>query len=259
MGVIYNPSTTDDVEIEDLGITIVAEQVFDITYIRRLTVKTSPGLYNAISNGVLYYVRDVTNGVVTTMSISDGLEMIENGVTGAQVGVNKPTRPGIIVGNFYGVSTDEPLIDDDTPADHLNAIAVNYLDEHFNRIGVCVTTAVANAVIRLGVYENVNGFPGKLLLDAGAVPCDTAGNKEIVIDFHTPNDWCFLSTHTSHDVEMKSVTSQNSVFGNSGTDLTSVVRHIHTDLTYSGALPDVFPANAVTSSSYPPFVWFRKV
>jgi hypothetical protein len=256
---IYNPSATTDVEIDDLGITIQPEQVFDITYIRRLTIINSVGLHENVSNGALVYVRSIDNGVVIPMSVIDGLEMIDNGVTGSQIGINKSIRPGIIEGNFYGVATDEPLIDDMTPANHLNAIPVNYLDRQFNRIGVCVTTAVANAVIRLGVYTNLNGFPGDLLLDAGEVPCDTAGNKEIVIDFNTPNDWCFLCTFTSDEIEMKSVTSQNSVFGNSSSDLTSVIRHIHTTLTYTSELPAVFPANAVTSSEYPPFVWFRKV
>jgi hypothetical protein len=256
---IYNPSTTVDIEIDDLGITIHAQQIFDITYIRRLTVVNSEGLRAAITSGDLAFVLSDIDNVVTTYSVADGLEIIDHGVSGTDVGINKPTRPGIVEGNFYGPSTDAALINDVVPADHLNAIPVNYMNETFNRIGICVTTAVANTFVRLGVYGNNNGAPGELLLDAGVVPCDTAGNKEIVIDFTTPNDWIFVSTHTSGDVECKSVTGVVSVFGNIEGDIENVVRHLHTDLTYDGSgLPEEFPAYTV-SSNYPPFVWFRKL
>jgi|SRR6478752_3821098 len=260
MSELYNPSANAYVEVGDLGIEIQPQQIMDITYIARTSITKSNDLRNLISNATLSYVKTISNGTVVPMTVEEGLELINLGVTGTQVGINKPTRPGIIRENYYGVPTDSALIPDLTPANHLNAIPVSYMDRYFDRIGVCVTTAVANSVIRLGVYANNRGVPGELLLDAGVVPGDTIGNKEIVINFRTPNDWVFLATHTSHEIEFKSVTSQGSPFGTSGDDLVDHTRHFHADLTYTGdPLPSVFPVDATPASTYPPFVWFRQI
>jgi len=52
-----------------------------------------------------------------------------------------------------------------------------------DRIGLEVTTAVATAVVRLGIYaDDGNGYPGALVLDAGTIDASTTGFKEIVIN-----------------------------------------------------------------------------
>lgn len=256
---IVNNTTASDVALDDFGLTIPASYMLDISHIRRSIIKGSEVFRGLIEDGTLQLVREDNPNYDTYWSIKDALDIIDTGVNGFQVGINKPTRPGIIEGNYYGPSTDTALIDDSVPADHLNAIPVNYMGVYFNRIGLCVTTPAANGVVRLGVYENNNGLPGKLLLDAGTVPLDTIGNKEIIIDFTTPNDWCFLATHSNFGFEAKSVDSLVSVFGNNSNNITEATRHIHTDLIYDGSpLPSVFPASE-PSASYPPFVWLRKV
>ncbi len=259
MATIYN-TTGSDIELIDFGITVPALDISDVNHIRRAGLKASTELYDYILDGTLKLVKEEVDTLDQYWSTEDALQIVQHGVNGNQVGINKPTRPGIIDGNYYGPSTDSDLIDDTVPANHINAIPVNYLGVYFNRIGICVTNAVANSEVRLGVYSNNNGLPGDLLLDAGVVPTDTIGNKEIVIDFNTPTDWCFLTTHSSHLIGALSVASQMSVFGNTSNSVTEITRHIHDDLTYTGGgLPASFPNTAVASNQYPPFVWFRKV
>jgi hypothetical protein len=258
MTVLFNTSNAA-IDLDDFGMTIPALGTADISHIRAQIIANCAVLIENVTNAVIAVVNQQADPT-SYWSIDDGLAIIELGVNGAQVGISKPTRPGIIEGNYYGPTTDAPLIDDTVPANHLNAIPVNYLGEQFNRIGVSITTpGVANSFCRLGVYENNDGFPGKLLLDAGVVPCDTTGNKEIIIDFQTPSDWCFLSTLTSDLTNALSVASQLSVCGNTGNNVTDVTRHIHTDYTATDGFPDMFPNTAVASTNYPPFVWFRKV
>jgi hypothetical protein len=50
-----------------------------------------------------------------------------------------------------------------------------------DRLGVEVTTAVATAVYRLGIYRDAGGIPGALLVDGGTVDCSTTGNKTVTI------------------------------------------------------------------------------
>jgi hypothetical protein len=50
-----------------------------------------------------------------------------------------------------------------------------------DRIGINVTTAEASSVIRLGLYENVDGAIGDLIIDAGTVNSSTTGSKTITI------------------------------------------------------------------------------
>jgi len=260
MTILYNTSNTA-IDIDDFGLTVPAMGTSDISHIRQAVIANCSVLIDNVTNSVITVVNEQTSPT-TYWSIVDALAILELGVNGAQVGIAKPTRPGIIDGNYYGVSGDAPLVDDTIPANHLNAIPVNYLGVGFNRIGICVTNAVANTECRLGVYENNDGLPGKLLLDAGVVPTDTVGNKEIVIDFTTPSDWCFLCTWTSNAIiGALSTTSTLGVLGNLTNSISDAIRHIHTDYTYvaNTALPSTFPNTAVASSSYPPFVWFRKV
>lgn len=259
MPTLYNTSNVA-VELDDFGITVPPEDISDVNHIRRVTLRESNVLRNYILDGTLKLVKEEIPTLDEYWSIHDALDIINTGVNANQVGVNKATRPGIVDGNYYGPTTDTDLIDETVPANHINAIPVNYLGAQFNRIGICVTNAVANSSIRLGVYRNNNGMPAELLLDAGVIPTDTIGNKEIVIDFETPTDWCFLTTWGSHEINTLSVASQLSVFGNTSNNVTNITRHIHDDLTYSNVgLPEYFPNTAVASSSYPPFVWFRKV
>lgn len=256
MVTVYNPSANTAVEIEDFGMTIPANSAVDIGHIRRRSVKYSTELRGYISNSILKLVRESGN-FDTYWSIPDAMEIIENGVNGNQVGLAKTTRPGIVDGQYYGPVTDGTLAVDTLVADHLAAVPVNYMDVIWNRIGISVATGVANGVCRLGIYTNDGGKPGALILDAGFVPTDTTGDKEITIDFEAPTDWYWLVAISNVAVDCKVLTSMIGAFGAVGTATDDVVRHMRASYTY-GPLPATF-ANAISSTEYPPFIWLRRV
>jgi hypothetical protein len=60
--------------------------------------------------------------------------------------------------------------------------------QRVDRIAITVSTAAAaSSIARLMLYlPDSNGLPGALLLDAGTVPVDTIGDKEITIDQTLP-------------------------------------------------------------------------
>lgn len=260
MPILYNTSNAA-IELDDFGVTVPSLGTSDISHIRQQIIANSADLIGYVTNSVIEIVNE-SNSPSQYWAVPDALTIIAQGLNGVQAGIAKPTRPGIIDGNYYGTSTDSALVDDSIPANHLNAIPVNYISVEFNRIGISITNAVANSEMRLGVYANEDGWPGALLYDAGVVPTDTTGNKEIVIDFTTPSDWCFLCTWTSnYVVNALSTTSTAGVLGNLSNNIANATRHIHTDYTYTSntALPDPFPNSAYASANYPPFVWFRSV
>jgi hypothetical protein len=60
----------------------------------------------------------------------------------------------------------------------------------FDRIAVNVTTAgTASALVRLGIYNVVDGLPTTLVIDAGTVAADTTGVKEITIALTLAPGW----------------------------------------------------------------------
>ena len=54
-----------------------------------------------------------------------------------------------------------------------------------DRIGINVSTPIASSVVRLGVREDNDGYPGTLLVDAGTVDSSTTGAKELPINVTT--------------------------------------------------------------------------
>jgi len=270
MSKLYNPSA-NAVAIPDLGVEVPPwPHLLDVTYISQKNILESIDLHDLISNATISYVKEITQvGDVVLMSVSEGLEYIELGVTSTQLGTNKPTRPGIVQGSYYGIPTDDPLAPSVKPGNFIMCIPVVFMDRFFNRIGVCVTNPTANSVVRLGVYSNDNGLPGDLLLDAGMISGDTAGNKELPINLRTPNDWIFLAVWCSADIEFMSVTSQSSPFGIVGDDLVNFTRYYSIPLAFTeeDPLPGGFSTKedpggfsaASSMSDYPPFVWFRRV
>ncbi len=258
MTIVYNTSNTA-IALDDFGVTVPSMGTSDISHIRQQVIACSTTLIGYVSNGVMELVNEQNPGQY--WSVTDALSIIALGVNGAQVGINKPTRPGIVQGNFYGPNTDDPLVSDVVMNGVLYAIPVDYMGIEFDRIGVSVSNAIANAEIHLGVYQNNNGAPGALLLDAGVVGADTVGSKEIIMDFTTPTDWCFLALWASDPVNVLTLQSSTGVFGFTN-GIVDAARVFYTPLAYTSntALPDPYTNATVTASSdYPPFVWFRSV
>lgn len=134
--------------------------------------------------------------------------------------------------------------------------------ETINRIGVEVTTLQAGGDIRLGLYEDDNGVPGDLILDAGTVSTATTGNKEITISHTTSGRMIWAVAFTASATAQCRVYSSPSfghIIGRDAMGSNAVVRCITRSLAY-GPLPTPFgtPVYNVTSIN-PPVVWVRKV
>ena len=68
----------------------------------------------------------------------------------------------------------------------------------FDRIGLLMhwTGPQANTVVRLGIYDNDDGYPGNLIVDAGTVDTSTTGLKEITISEElTPGLYWLCAAH----------------------------------------------------------------
>lgn len=88
-------------------------------------------------------------------------------------------------GRYYHASSS--LVGtDSTNANALDLLIALRFDlwrpQTFDRIAIEVTTGVATALTRLGIYkDDGESAPGSLVLDAGTVDCSTTGLKEITI------------------------------------------------------------------------------
>lgn len=61
-----------------------------------------------------------------------------------------------------------------------------------DRIGLEITTTGAGSTIRLGIYDDIDGVPTNLILDAGSVSSATSGLKEFTISQALSKGWVNL-------------------------------------------------------------------
>jgi hypothetical protein len=123
------------------------------------------------------------------------------------------------------------------------------------RIGMAVATgAVGNG--RLGIYEDANGNPGRLVLDAGTVDTSTLGQKEITISqvLRPGLYWLVLVTNGTVSV---------TIFG--GTDIVPILgftsalaRSLSKTRTFTyAALPADESAQTYAFATSAPVLWVR--
>jgi hypothetical protein len=112
-----------------------------------------------------------------------------------------------------------------------------------DRIAVNVTTLVASGLIRLGIYNNANGEPGTLLLDAGAVDSSTTGVKTITISQQLVGGYLYwlvmLPNNATNVVRAAAVAGMVDVLGSGSTLPTAAVTYLYIAQAY-GVLPASF-------------------
>lgn len=118
----------------------------------------------------------------------------------------------------------------------------------FDRIGVAVQTADEEGSMRLGVYadDDRDGYPDRLVLDAGVVGLDTTGVVELEIDQHLPAGLYFLAMLGDSSVAklwLDDTPKQPSPLGLTGTAPWLPVFAWRVAQTF-GPLPDLFPSGA---------------
>lgn len=148
-------------------------------------------------------------------------------------------------GSFYGMT-----------ATNYNSPGANYLLGQYwplhrgatvDRIGVSVQAADAGKGMRLGIYadDDLDGYPDRLVLDAGTVDLDTTGARTIAIEQHLPAGLYFLALLTDSaavSLWMANTPTDWSPLGSGGSPglpwFTWKVAQSY------GALPSTFPAGA---------------
>ncbi len=133
----------------------------------------------------------------------------------------------------------------------------------FNQAGIEVTTAIAGATIRLGVYQaNTNGTPNALVADLGTIDASTTGFRPTpAISLTLARGLYWLSGAPSAAVAVKalnSLTGTTAVIGHDGTSGTQPrSAFFRSTLLTSGftSLPD--PFGGVTTTYWIPVFWVR--
>ena len=128
-----------------------------------------------------------------------------------------------------------------------------------DRLGVNVSTAIAASNVRMGIYRNLNGIPGTLLLDAGTVATTTpAGLKEIIISQNLQPGLYWIAAVFSHAPTIRQVASQN-IMGILGVDnaATTAVGTGYTSAFIYAALPAIFPVVTVSTAATQPALFYH--
>lgn len=128
-----------------------------------------------------------------------------------------------------------------------------------DRIAVNVSTAVAGAVYRLGIYAALaDGNVGGLIEESGTVDASTLGNKALVISRSLPAGRYFLAAVAQDGGSAPSILGITPVFAPWGTSsaYTQWPTRSAVATGVTGALPDPAPALA-NNQTWTPAVFFR--
>ena len=117
-----------------------------------------------------------------------------------------------------------------------------------DRIAVSVQTAESGKAMRLGIYadDDLDGYPDRLVLDAGEADLSATGTSALVIDQHLPGGLYFLAMLTDSanaTLWMEDVPRYWSPLGTVGgaPGLPAFAWRVAQDY---GSLPDPFPSGA---------------
>ena len=254
---VYN-TTADEIEVDELGITLPAEDAINIAHFNQNQIWAANTLVNAVANGTVGVVSDFSTSPPTTWPVQSALDILQLGVNSYQVGLHKVLSPGVVDGRYYSAAqSDASLINNSISAYDLYATPVAYMGVTFNRIGVEVVAPAPNGVIHLGIYSNDSGIPGDLILDAGYVATDTVGQKEIAIDFDAPMEWYWLAAISNTDVTCMTI-----LISGLSTSVTGILNDSNSTVDFavenSIVFPNSFPSFVDTWDN-PPLVWLRRV
>lgn len=132
-----------------------------------------------------------------------------------------------------------------------------------NRIGVeCVSGNQSGALARIGIYDNLDGNPNNLLLDAGQVDCSSISLKEISISFtNAVTGWVWLAfIFNQQSLQFRSYqNADGDVILGKATPAGQTSSLVYRQVSF-GALPSTFGTATInTQQLMAPFLWLRKV
>lgn len=130
---------------------------------------------------------------------------------------------------------------------------------NLDRIAVNCTTLVAGGSLRLGIYEDSNVEPGRLLLDAGTVDTSGTGVKSINIAQELSPGLYWLAAASksgTHAFRVPAIASTINIAGVASTLPTAGFTHFYAAHVF-GALPNPFPVVTEGTSLVYPAVFVR--
>lgn len=170
-----------------------------------------------------------------------------------------PERHRFKSGLYY---THDMVASDTTVVQTLNFLALNTFTVDkaatFDRISLEVTTGVATAVHRLGIYSatRTNGYPDALILDAGTIDASTTGIKEITISLRLSPGLYWLGAVPQTAVgTVRGRAAPNPLCGQSTGGNANVTHYGQASIT--GALPANFSTTASPQQTAYPKVMLR--
>ena len=167
-----------------------------------------------------------------------------NGATGP-TGSTGPTGvayPQIRTNQYYSHMWASPVSTSTTSANLMYAYPILVGETTtFTRIGTEITTGGAGGtVVRLGIYDSVDGVPTNLILDAGTIAADSVAEQEITISQQLTPGVYFL-VHFSNgtpQVRVSQLSAKMAYFGSTAHNLAPTSGYTRS-LTYT-TLPSTF-------------------
>jgi hypothetical protein len=133
----------------------------------------------------------------------------------------------------------------------------------FDRIAI-YSNGVASSSIRLGIYEDNNGKPGNLILDAGLVDCSTTGEKLITIN-QTLSGLAWLCAVTNNAASIRGISNATTAYfspiiGDSDLGITTRGGVGYSQSSITGTLPSTWGSTytVIKGNIACPFIFLRK-
>lgn len=123
----------------------------------------------------------------------------------------------------------------------------------YTAIVVEVTTLAGGKSVRLGIYNDSNGTPGTLVLDAGTVSAATTGGKTITISQQLTTGWYWLAAVSDGTPSLRALSQSNALPSLGFTSGTDVTNHVGWSVSFTfAALPSPFTGGGALLTTAPP-------
>ncbi|OUL36353.1 hypothetical protein BV372_08010 [Nostoc sp. T09] len=180
--------------------------------------------------------------------------------------VNVDQHPGFISGKYYAYS---PFVSSSVNSGGTSGLAANSLiyvpmfipkNITIDRLWLRVQSAVTSSLTRLGIYNNLNGLPSSLLVDAGEIDTSSPATKEAIISTFLGIGWYWIASNCSVSPNILAAATMMGMehfLGFPSTYLSPAAYcYMQSSVTY-GPLPTTAPVSNLAARSTAPFFKFR--
>lgn len=243
-------------------LSLIDDTIFSVTRLRG--TKGNKGDTGAPGVGSTINLEEdgtpITNTPHETLNFADGINVSDNGDGSADIEViNIPRKLCMITGRYYDNSSTinhSSYGEADYTTANMRAMPI-FIPKTItiDRIGINVTGSDSGNECRLGIYNDSNGLPGSLLLDAGNVSVGSTGLKEITISQELTKGWYWLvfqcdsstADFTSFvDGGVEGISDMGFISGTS----TTHEQYVYAENTF-GSFPSTFPTVSYNDGDTP--------